>query len=60
MGQGGGFFGGGVDTSVLQRHGLRIEYGGRDIDPDRSIGAATTSAISIWYSRRYEATCSAA
>jgi len=34
MGQGGGFFGGGVDTSVLQRHGLLIRYGGRDVDPD--------------------------
>ena len=34
MGQGGGFFGGGVDTSVLQRHGLRIKYGNRDVDPD--------------------------
>jgi L,D-transpeptidase YcbB len=32
--QGGGFFGGGWDTSVLHRHGLRIRYGGRDIDPD--------------------------
>ncbi|MEX1061335.1 MAG: L,D-transpeptidase family protein [Methyloceanibacter sp.] len=32
--QGGGFFGGGWDTSVLQRHGLRIKYGNRDIDPD--------------------------
>ena len=32
--QGGGFFGGGWDTSVLRRHGLRIRYGGRDIDPD--------------------------
>jgi len=31
---GGGFFGGGTDTSVLRRHGLRIRYGGRDIDPD--------------------------
>ena len=34
MGYGGGFFGGGADTSVLQRHGLRIRYGGRDVDPD--------------------------
>ena len=34
MGQGGGFFGGSVDTSVLQRHGLRIKYGNRDVDPD--------------------------
>ncbi len=34
MGQGGGFFGGGWDTSVLRRHGLRIKYGNRDIDPD--------------------------
>jgi L,D-transpeptidase YcbB len=32
--QGGGFFGGGWDTSVLRRHGLRIKYGNRDIDPD--------------------------
>jgi murein L,D-transpeptidase YcbB/YkuD len=32
--QGGGFFGGGWDTSILRRHGLRIRYGGRDIDPD--------------------------
>jgi murein L,D-transpeptidase YcbB/YkuD len=31
---GGGFFGGGWDTSVLRRHGLRIKYGSRDIDPD--------------------------
>ena len=34
MGQGGGFFGGGWDTAVLKRHGLRIKYGNRDIDPD--------------------------
>jgi L,D-transpeptidase YcbB len=34
MGAGGGFFGGGWDTSVLKRHGLRIKYGNRDIDPD--------------------------
>ncbi len=34
MGQGGGFFGGGWDTSVLRRHNLRIKYGDRDIDPD--------------------------
>jgi murein L,D-transpeptidase YcbB/YkuD len=33
--QGGGFFGGGWDTSVLRRHGLRIKYGNRDIDPDQ-------------------------
>jgi L,D-transpeptidase YcbB len=33
--QGGGFFGGGYDTSVLARHNLRIRgYNGRDIDPD--------------------------
>jgi L,D-transpeptidase YcbB len=33
--QGGGFFGGGWDTSVLARHGLRIRgASGRDIDPD--------------------------
>ena len=31
---GGGFFGGGWDTSVLKRNGLRIKYGNRDIDPD--------------------------
>ncbi|MBM3544667.1 MAG: hypothetical protein FJX44_09220 [Alphaproteobacteria bacterium] len=32
---GGGFFGGGWDTSVLRRHGLRIRgYNGREIDPD--------------------------
>ncbi|MGH6866859.1 MAG: L,D-transpeptidase family protein [Methyloceanibacter sp.] len=32
---GGGFFGGGWDTSVLRRHNLRIRgYNGRDIDPD--------------------------
>jgi murein L,D-transpeptidase YcbB/YkuD len=35
FGQGGGFFGGGWDTSILQRHGLRIKYGNRDIDPDQ-------------------------
>ena len=35
MGQGGGFFGGGWDTSVLRRHNLRIKYGNRDIDPDQ-------------------------
>jgi murein L,D-transpeptidase YcbB/YkuD len=33
FGQSGGFFGG-WDTSILQRHGLRIKYGGRDVDPD--------------------------
>jgi len=33
FGGGGGFFGG-WDTSILQRHGLRIRYGGRDVDPD--------------------------
>ncbi|HEX2380400.1 MAG TPA: L,D-transpeptidase family protein [Methyloceanibacter sp.] len=33
FGQGGGFFGG-WDTSILQRHGLLIRYGGRDIDPN--------------------------
>ena len=33
FGQGGGFFGG-WDTSILQRHGLRIRYAGRDVDPD--------------------------
>jgi L,D-transpeptidase YcbB len=32
--QGGGLFGGGWDTSILQRHGLRIKYGGRVVDPD--------------------------
>jgi murein L,D-transpeptidase YcbB/YkuD len=33
--QGGGFFGGGWDTSILARHGLRIRgANGRDIDPD--------------------------
>jgi murein L,D-transpeptidase YcbB/YkuD len=32
---GGGFFGGGWDTSILRRHGLRIKYGNRDIDPDQ-------------------------
>jgi L,D-transpeptidase YcbB len=32
---GGGFFGGGWDTSILQRHGLRIKYGNRDVDPDQ-------------------------
>ena len=31
---GGGFFGGGWDTSVLRRHGLRLKYGNRIIDPD--------------------------
>ncbi|MBC8020369.1 MAG: L,D-transpeptidase family protein [Methyloceanibacter sp.] len=35
MGQGGGFFGGGWDTSVLRRHNLRIKYGNRDVDPDQ-------------------------
>jgi len=34
MGQGGGFFGGGWDTSILRRHNLRIKYGDRVIDPD--------------------------
>ncbi len=33
FGQGGGFFGG-WDTSILQRHGLRVKLGGRDVDPD--------------------------
>jgi L,D-transpeptidase YcbB len=31
---GGGFFGGGWDTSILRRHGLLIRYAGRDVDPD--------------------------
>jgi L,D-transpeptidase YcbB len=31
---GGGFFGGGFDTSVLRRHGLRLKYGSRILDPD--------------------------
>jgi murein L,D-transpeptidase YcbB/YkuD len=31
---GGGFFGGGWDTSVLKRHGLRVKYGSRIMDPD--------------------------
>ena len=34
MGYGGGFFGGGYDTSILQRHGLLIRSGGHDVDPD--------------------------
>jgi murein L,D-transpeptidase YcbB/YkuD len=34
FGQGGGFFGGGWDTSILRRHGLRLKYGSRIIDPD--------------------------
>lgn len=33
FGGGGGFFGG-FDTSVLKRHGLRLKYGSRIIDPD--------------------------
>jgi murein L,D-transpeptidase YcbB/YkuD len=33
FGGGGGFFGG-WDTSVLRRHGLRLKYGSRIIDPD--------------------------
>jgi murein L,D-transpeptidase YcbB/YkuD len=33
FGGGGGFFGG-YDTSVLQRHGLRLKIGGRIIDPN--------------------------
>ncbi|HSD93158.1 MAG TPA: L,D-transpeptidase family protein [Methyloceanibacter sp.] len=32
---GGGFFGGGWDTSVLHRHGLRIKVGNRVVDPDQ-------------------------
>jgi L,D-transpeptidase YcbB len=32
--QGGGLFGGGWDTSILQRHGLRIKYGDRIVDPE--------------------------
>jgi L,D-transpeptidase YcbB len=32
--QGGGLFGGSWDTSILQRHGLRIKYGSRIVDPD--------------------------
>jgi murein L,D-transpeptidase YcbB/YkuD len=35
LGRGGGFFGGGWDTSVLRRYNLRIRgASGRDIDPD--------------------------
>ena len=46
--QGGGFFGGGWDTSVLRRHNLRIRgVNGRDIDPD-SIDWGSTDI------RRYE------
>jgi len=33
FGGGGGFFGG-WDTSILRRHGLRLKYGSRIIDPD--------------------------
>ena len=58
--RGGGFFGGGWDTSVLKRHGLRIKYGNRDITPIRSIGAATTFATSISCSHQDPATCWAA
>ncbi len=29
----GGFFGGGWNTSVFQRQGLRIKHGGREVDP---------------------------
>jgi L,D-transpeptidase YcbB len=35
MGQGGGFFGGGWDTSILRRHNLRIKVGNRVVDPDQ-------------------------
>jgi murein L,D-transpeptidase YcbB/YkuD len=46
--QGGGFFGGGWDTSVLRRHNLHIRgVNGRDIDPD-SINWGNTDI------RRYE------
>jgi L,D-transpeptidase YcbB len=31
--QGGGLFGGGWDTSILERHNLRINYGGREVSP---------------------------
>ena len=60
MGYGGGFFGGGWDTSVLKRHGLRIKYGGRDIDPDQIDWSATIYAISISSSLRDQTTCWAA
>ena len=29
----GGFFGGGWNTAVFQRHGLRVMHGGREVDP---------------------------
>jgi murein L,D-transpeptidase YcbB/YkuD len=32
-GGGGDWFGGGWDTSVFERHGLRINIGGREVDP---------------------------
>ncbi len=34
-GGGGDWFGGGYDTSVFERHGLRVNLGGRDVDPSR-------------------------
>jgi murein L,D-transpeptidase YcbB/YkuD len=30
---GGGFFGGGWNTAVFDRHNLRVNYGGREVDP---------------------------
>jgi murein L,D-transpeptidase YcbB/YkuD len=31
--EGGGFFGGGWNTAVFQRHNLRVNIGGREVDP---------------------------
>jgi murein L,D-transpeptidase YcbB/YkuD len=33
--EGGDWFGGGWDTSVLERHNLRVNMGGKEIDPSR-------------------------
>ena len=61
MGQGGGFFGGGVGhLGARSVTACASNMATATSIPIRSIGPATTSAISIWSSRRDPPTCSAA
>ena len=60
MGYGGGFFGGGVTPPCFSATVFSSDMAAATSIQIRSIGAVTTSAISIWFSRRDPATCSAA